>query len=79
MSNRIRTPIGFTLLAIAMTGTLTAHGAKGAQAYIGDTGRPAELINRPSCDVDTAFANWYGCRPNEWPQARNHPTPRPRP
>jgi hypothetical protein len=79
VSHRIRTITGLILVAVATTGILTAHGAQGAQAYIGDTGRPAELINRPSCEMDAALANWYGCRPNEWPQARNHLMPRPRP
>ena len=70
---------GFILLAAATVGTLTGQGAHGAQAYIGDTGRPAELINRPTCEADAALAGWHGCRPNEWPQARNHLMRRPRP
>jgi hypothetical protein len=77
--NRVRIITGLILLAIATPGTLIARSAQGAQAYVGDTGRPAELINRPSCEADAALANWYGCRPNEWPQARNDPMQRPRP
>jgi hypothetical protein len=76
--NRVRIITGFILLAIATTGTLIANSAQGAQAYVGDTGRPAELINRPLCEADAALANWYGCRP-EWPQARNDPMQRSRP
>jgi hypothetical protein len=79
MRNRVRITTGFTLLAIAITGTLTTHGARSAQVYTGDTGRPAELINRPSCEADAALTDWYGCRPNDWPQARNHLMHRPRP
>jgi hypothetical protein len=77
--NWVRTTTSLVLLAIATTGTFTAHGAHGAQPYTGDTGRPAELINRPTCEADAALAGWYGCRQNEWPQARKQLMHRPRP
>jgi hypothetical protein len=78
MRNRIRTTTVFLLLALSIAIT-AAHEARAAQAYTGDTGRPANLINRPTCEADAALADWYGCRPNEWPQARNRLMHRPQP
>ena len=65
--------------AIAVTAFIAARESRAAPAYIGETGRSSNLINRPACLTDGASDDWFECRPVDWPQARDRSWHRPRP
>jgi hypothetical protein len=65
--------------ATAVTALIAMHACHAAPAYIGETGRPPNLINRPACLSNGASEDWFDCRPIEWPEAKNRSWHRPRP